>query len=193
MAMSRILHEFEASKTALRRYLSRFFARSQDIEDALQEVFVRAYSAEARGPILLPRAYLFRVAKHVSLNEIARRKTSATDSVEDFDDPDVVGSGNQPGLEQEVDGRRQLALFAKAVAALPGQCRKVLVLKKIEGLSQREIATRLGIAESTVEKHLAKALLLTRDFMVRHDASPVLDTSGAEPVAVRRLRTGEAE
>lgn len=191
--MSRILNEFEASKPALRRYLGRFFARSQDVEDHLQEVFVRAYAAEARGPILLPRAYLFRVAKHVSLNEIARRKNSATDSVEDFPDPDVVGSGTQPGVEQEVDGRRQLALFANAVAALPSQCRKVLVLKKIEGLSQREIANRLGIAESTVEKHLAKALLLTRDFMARRDASFGIDTSATEPPPVRRLRTGEAE
>jgi RNA polymerase sigma factor (sigma-70 family) len=191
--MSRILNEFEASKPALRRYLSRFFSRQQDVEDMMQEAFVRAYAAEARGPILMPRAYLFRVAKHVALNEVARRKNSATDSVEDFDDPDVVGSGNQPGVEQEVDGKRRLALFANAVAALPSQCRKVLVLKKIEGLSQREIATRLGIAESTVEKHLAKALLLTRDFMARHDASMAIDTSAAEPPAVRRLRTGEAE
>jgi RNA polymerase sigma factor (sigma-70 family) len=191
--MSRILIEFETGKTALRRYLGRFFARSQDVEDALQEVFVRAYAAEARGPILLPRAYLFRVAKHVALNEIARRKNSATDSVEDFPDPDVVGSGTQPGVEQEVDGRRRLALFANAVAALPSQCRKVLVLKKIEGLSQREIATRLGIAESTVEKHLAKALLLTRDFMAKRDATFAIDTSATEPTAIRRLRTGEAE
>ncbi len=191
--MSRILSEFESSKTALRRYLGRFFRRPQDVEDLLQETFVRAYAAEARGPILMPRAYLFRVAKHVSLNEIARRKNSDTHSVEDFDDPDVVGSGNQPGVEQEVDGRRQLALFANAVAALPSQCRKVLVLKKIEGLSQREIATRLGIAESTVEKHLAKALLLTRDFMARRDGSFALDASQPEPPAVRRLRTGEAE
>lgn len=191
--MSRILTEFESSKTALRRYLGRFFRRPPDVEDLLQETFVRAYAAEARGPILMPRAYLFRVAKHVSLNEIARRKNSDTHSVEDFDDPDVVGSGNQPGVEQEVDGRRQLALFANAVAALPSQCRKVLVLKKIEGLSQREIATRLGIAESTVEKHLAKALLLTRDFMARRDASFALDASQPEPPAVRRLRTGEAE
>ena len=74
--MSRILTEFEASKTALRRYLGRFFRRPQDVEDLLQETFVRAYAAEARGPILMPRAYLFRVAKHVSLNEIARRKNS---------------------------------------------------------------------------------------------------------------------
>ena len=191
--MSRILTEFEASKTALRRYLGRFFRRPQDVEDFLQETFVRAYAAEARGPILMPRAYLFRVAKHVSLNEIARRKNSATDSVEDFPDPDVVGSGTQPGVEQEVDGRRQLALFANAVAALPSQCRKVLVLKKIEGLSQREIATRLGIAESTVEKHLAKALLLTRDYMTRNTSPTSLDASLSEPSAVRRLRTGEAE
>ena len=191
--MSRILTEFEGSKTALRRYLGRFFRRPQDVEDLLQETFVRAYAAEARGPILMPRAYLFRVAKHVSLNEIARRKNSDTHSVEDFDDPDVVGSGNQPGVEQEVDGRRQLALFANAVAALPSQCRKVLVLKKIDGLSQREIATRLGIAESTVEKHLAKALLLTRDYMARNTSATSLDASMSEPPAVRRLRTGEAE
>ncbi len=191
--MSRILNEFEAGKPALRRYIARFFSRAQDIDDTLQETFVRAYAAETRGPILLPRAYLFRVAKHVALNEIARRKNSATESVEDFPDPDVVGSGTQPGVEQEVDGRRRLALFANAVAALPSQCRKVLVLKKIEGLSQREIAIRLGIAESTVEKHLAKALLLTRDYMARRDANIATESSVTEAAEIRRLRTGDAE
>jgi len=191
--MSRILSEFESSKPALRRYLSRFFSRTQDIEDSLQEVFVRAFAAEARGPILLPRAYLFRVAKHVSLNEIARRKNSATQSMEDFDDPAVVGSDTQTGVEQQVDGKRRLALFANAVAALPSQCRRVLVLKKIEGLSQREIAARLGISESTVEKHLAKALLLTRDFMARREPSTADTSSAQTAVNVRRLRAGEEE
>jgi RNA polymerase sigma-70 factor (ECF subfamily) len=191
--MSRVLNEFEGSKSALRRYLARYFTRSQDVDDMLQEVFVRAYAAEARQPILMPRAYMFRVAKHVALNELARRKNSATRSIEDFDDPDVVGSGNQPGVEQQVDSRRRLALFATAVASLPSQCRKVLVLKKIEGLPQREIAVRLGIAESTVEKHLAKALLLTRDFMARREPSFEDETSARASGAVRRLRSGETE
>lgn len=117
--MSRILAEFDASKPALRRYLGRFSRLPQDIEDQLQEVFVRAYAAEASSPILLPRAYLFLVAKHVALNELARRKNSATESVEDFPDPDVVGSGSQPGVEQEVDGRRRLTSFASAVCSAP--------------------------------------------------------------------------
>jgi RNA polymerase sigma factor (sigma-70 family) len=191
--MSSILHAFETDKAALRRYIGRFFSRPSDVDDLLQEVFLRAYAAETRGPILLPRAYLFRVAKHAALNELARRKNSATQSVEDFAEPDVVGSGNQPGVEQQVEGRRRLALFANAVAALPDQCRKVLVLKKVEGLSQREIAKRLGIAESTVEKHLAKGLLMTRDFMARHEDSSARSASPSETSAVLRLRPGEAE
>ena len=191
--MSAILSEFAASKPALRSYLRRFFSGVQDVEDMLQEVFLRAYSAEMRSPIVMPRAYLFRVAKHVALNELSRRKNSATQSVEDFAEPDVVGSGNQPGVEQQVEGRRRLTLFAQAVSALPDQCRKVLVLKKVEGLSQREIARRLGIAESTVEKHLAKGLLLTRDFMARHEAASAQAAFPAEAAAVRRLRPGDAE
>ncbi len=191
--MSGILNEYEASKPALRRYLGRFFARSQDVDDMLQEVFVRAYAMEAQRQILMPRAYLFRVAKHVALNEIARRKNSATDSVEDFEQPDVIGSDTQPGVEQLVDGKRRLALFANAVAALPSQCRKVLVMKKIEGLSQREIAERLGIAESTVEKHLAKALLLTRDYMARREQIDPGQAIPRETGTIRRLRAGDGE
>lgn len=191
--MSRLFNEFAASKPALRQYLRRFFTRSQDVEDALQEVFVRGFTAEMRGPILLPRAYLFRIAKHVALNEIARRKNSSTDAMEDFDQPDVVGSGNQTGVEQQVDGRRRLALFADAVASLPSQCRKVLVLKKIDGLSQRDIAARLGIAESTVEKHLARALLLTRDFMNRREHSENNPSPPEDMRTLRRLRSGESE
>jgi RNA polymerase sigma-70 factor (ECF subfamily) len=186
--MSAIFREFQANKAALRSYLSRYFRRAQDLDDLLHEVFLRAYAAEAQRPILMPKAYLFRTAKHLALNELARGRTAQTGAMEDFDNPDVLGSDMQPSVEQEVEGRRRLALFGRAVAALPEQCRKVLVLKKVEGLSQQEIARRLGIAESTVEKHLAKGLLLTRDYMARAE-----NTGGAIPLSPPRRKSGEAE
>jgi len=194
--MSAILREFIANEAAIKRLLARYFRKTQDVEDFAQEAFLRAYAAEAKRTILLPRAYLFRVAKHIALNELARRRTARTESLEDFPEPDVMGVDTQPGLEQEVSGRQQMALFARATASLPEQCRKVLLLKKIDGLSQREISQRLSIAESTVEKHLARGLLLVRDYMTKHETLPgPRDTTGRikdTPAAPRRLR-GDGE
>jgi RNA polymerase sigma-70 factor (ECF subfamily) len=58
--------------------------------------------------------------------------------------------------------RQELALLEAAIASLPDGCRAVLLLRKVELLSHREIAGRLGIAVSTVEKQHARALRLLR-------------------------------
>jgi RNA polymerase sigma factor (sigma-70 family) len=189
--MKGIQQEFAESKPQLRRYLARFLGPA-DVEDLLQEVFLRAYSAELKRPILMPRAYLFRIAKHAALNELARRRNSFATPIEEFSDPDVVGSGSQPDIEQDLEGRRRLALFSRAVASLPDQCRKVFVLRKVEGLSQAEIARRLGLAESTVEKHLAKGMLLTRDYMARAEAGGEPDAIARDLAASRRAHASDA-
>jgi len=191
-AMKGVQQEFAESKAELRRYIARFLG-TLDVDDILQEVFLRAYSAELKRPILMPRAYLFRIAKHASLNELARRRNSLATPIEDFPDPDVVGSGSQPGVEQDLEARRRVALFARAVAALPEQCRKAFVLRKVEGLSQAEIAHRLGLSESTVEKHLAKGMLLTRDFMMRSETGGEPEAIARDLAAARRARRSDSE
>ena len=64
----------------------------------------------------------------------------------------------QAGIEQQVARGQQMHRVLQAVNGLPPKCRDVFVLRMMEGLSQREIAERLSIAVSTVEKHLARGL-----------------------------------
>ena len=77
-------------------------------------------------------------------------------------DRTVAELGSTRSAEKELTARQELALLEHAIAQLPAGCRTVLLLRKVELLSHREIADRLGIAVSTVEKQHARALRLLR-------------------------------
>lgn len=77
--------------------------------------------------------------------------------------------------------QRDFEGFCRAAAALPPQCRQVLVLRKVYGLSQREVAVHLDISVSTVEKHLAKALVRCGGYLdaLHPDETSVLAKAGS--------------
>jgi len=164
-AMSRILEVYKGHKAALKQYLRRFVARAEDIEDIAQEAFLRAYAAESIREIQSPKAFLFKVAKNVALNERARRSNASTVPLEDFGETDVLYDTGQVTVEDQVEGRERLQMFARAVAELPPQCARVFLMRKVYGLSCKEIALRLEISESTVEKHAALGLLRCSNYM----------------------------
>jgi RNA polymerase sigma-70 factor (ECF subfamily) len=147
---------FVGLKRELQRLVRRF-VRPADIEDIVQETFVRAFEAERERPIRHPRAFMLQTAKNLALNHLARSDQKLVDSMEDFVDS-AVFSGSD-GLDVQLDSRERFHAFCRAVRDLPLQCRRAFILKKVYGLSQREIAEYLGIAESTVEKHVAKGML----------------------------------
>jgi len=162
--MSRILEVYKGNKTALKRYLRRFVARAEDVEDIAQEAFLRAFAAESMGEIQSPKAFLFKVAKNVALNERARQSHVTTVPLEDFGETNVLYN-SQVTVEDQVEGRERLQLFARAVAELPPQCARVFLMRKVYGLTCKEIALRLEISESTVEKHAALGLLRCSNYM----------------------------
>lgn len=146
--MSKILKSFEKNKRALKSCLGRFFKEPQDIEDMMQEVFLRAFAMELNVEIRFPKSFLFRVAKNTAINEIERRSKNTALHGEDFFDPDASININAPTAEEEIESRRKLELFVKAVALMPPACRKVFIMRNIDGLKVKDIARRMNISVS---------------------------------------------
>lgn len=149
----------------IRRVLARTVARivkRTDVEDILQEAFVRSYEAGQRSDIRDARAFLMRTATNLALNHIARREHQTTGPLEDLAADEMPAAMEVP-LEAQIDSDRQFLAFCRAVGGLPEQCRRAFIMRKIYGMSQQEIAAELCISESTVEKHIAKGLLLCRE------------------------------
>jgi RNA polymerase sigma factor (sigma-70 family) len=162
---------FVAHQSGLLRFISRFFTRPQDIEDVAQEAYLRAIDAEASGEtVRAPKAFLFRIAKHVALNELARKSRLLTEYIEDSVAENVLDK--VPTVDEQLMGQEKLALFCRAVASLPAQCRKAFLMRKVYGMSHKDIAEQLGISRSTVEKHIASGLLRCSAYM-REGGYPV--------------------
>jgi RNA polymerase sigma-70 factor (ECF subfamily) len=157
--MSQILKAYLENEKGLRKYVSRLCARPQDVDDLLQETFLKGFASELKVDITHPKAFLFKVATNLALMDRRKKKAKPAEFLEDFGGSDIVLDESQIAADSWIDGRRKLALFAKAVAHLTPQCRRAFLLRRIEGLQYKQIADRMNISVSAVEKHVANGLL----------------------------------
>lgn len=158
-----VLSVFLEIETALRQYLKRFLVRKQDIEDIVQETFIRSYNAEKRQEIQSHRTFLFKVAKNLALSELARKSNRLATYMEDSALSEVLD--DRADVEENVSRQEELHLYINAMRSLPAQCQKVFVMCKVYGFSHKEIASELNISVSTVEKHLVKGLKRCHKYM----------------------------
>ena len=150
---------YRATLTPLRRYLARLLGNSTEAQDVAHDAYLRVYPKVQDQSAQCPEAVLYATARRLAINKLKRR------SIAPFV-PAVGGiesaASSAPGVAEEVMARQELKYLEQAIAQLPEGCRAVLLLRKIELLSHQEIAHRLGIAVSTVEKQHARALRLLR-------------------------------
>ena len=171
--MSTVLEAYLQNETALKRYLRRFTKSREAADDLAQEAFLRAFAAESGHLIDTPKPFLFKVAKNLALNELARQSSMAVEPLGDFEGLEVLEDSSQVAVDDVVDSRERIRLLARAIAALPPQCAKVFILRKMQGLPQKEIAVRLNISVRTVENHVALGLSRCRAFIRDHGGAPV--------------------
>jgi RNA polymerase sigma-70 factor (ECF subfamily) len=158
-------------RTFLKRFLSRFLSSPEDIEDVVQETFLRAYNAESQGAdIHSPKAFLFQIARTLAFKELGKRSRLIISYIEDLAATEIICE--ESSVEDRVAERERLAVFCKAAAGLPLQCRRAFLLRKVYGFSQKEISREMNISVSTVEKHLATGLIRCSAYMAAHGYAP---------------------
>lgn len=163
------LNQVFCHRPMLQQYLRRYLDSGEDIDDVIQDTYLRIYGIQDYTTVESPKALLITIARNLAIELGRRRVSRATDAVADFDALGV--SSNDPQLEEQLDARRRFEAFCSAVDSLPPICRRVFVLRKVYKLSQAEISAVLGISQSTVEKHVAKGLVRCRDHLREHDLS----------------------
>jgi RNA polymerase sigma factor (sigma-70 family) len=145
---------YQRYRHELVNYLFRMVNCYETAQDLVQEsylVLARTASVEA---INQPRGFLYRTASNLALDHLRHNKVVLRHV-------EVVAANDEPvqaSTETEISKAQWRALLNAAIAELPPRCRDAFILHKIHGLSYREVAERLAISESAVEKHIAKGL-----------------------------------
>lgn len=161
---------------ALRSGLARFLMRivpPREVEDIVQETYVRVCQIDKGDrEIGEPRAFMYKTARNLALDYLKRAETRLVAGSEEVLDELVEPWAAQVDETfDKVASDQEFSLFCKAVRELPLQCRRIFVLKKVYGYSQREIAKQLNISENTVETQIAVGLKRCTYFMQQHDKS----------------------
>ncbi|MBS0575464.1 MAG: sigma-70 family RNA polymerase sigma factor [Proteobacteria bacterium] len=178
------VEEILVHEEALTRFLYRHWPQRDELHDLRQELYARVYEAAGKALPTQPKAFLFASARHLMADRIRRSKVVSIEPMGDFEHSHVLVDEISP--ERWFSGRQALRRLSAALDRLPRRCREVVWLRRVEDLSQKEVAVRLGISEKVVEKHIAKGMRLLADALFGGGAGvPAGDADGADARATR--------
>lgn len=166
MWFAEAVHPFEPM---LRAWLLRRYAAAADVDDIVQEAYARLLRARERGDVHSPKAFLFATARNLALDHLRHEAVGGTRCLVESDALDVMDEARE--IPETVALNQELALLHEAIQSLPERCREIFTLRKIHGLSQKEIGARLRISERTVSAQLTIGLHKCTEFFARHHYS----------------------
>lgn len=148
--------EFCSHEPLLRSWLRSQCPERSDVDDVIQESYLRIWRARTAEPIRSTKAFLFRVARNVMIDLLRRNRNSPFESQADLAALPVADECPDPVECLTANEKRQL--LADAIAALPPRGRELMLLCRVHGLTHREAGEQLGIATKTVDEHISRGL-----------------------------------
>jgi len=171
---SSLVESFKRHEKALRYYISSFFITPQDIEDITQETFLRTFKSDIQDKVIKPKSFMFRVAKNLIMSEYRRSSYKLTDYIED------IGREAEPldvsNIENDFEVQRKLGLFCEALAGLSEKCRRIIIMRKVYGLSIKDISRRLDMSTSAINWNIAKGMTHCDNLIERNEKSASMNS-----------------
>ena len=154
---------FVQEESRLKRMIRRITGCASLAEDVVQDTFVNLSKHELTAQ---DRGLLVQTAKNLAIDRIRqdRRRRDALAALR----PEQITSA-QPSQEAACADRQAMQDFLQALGGLPERTQRAFLLSKLDGLSYAEIAGRLGVSVSTVEKDIMSALLFCREWRKNRD------------------------
>jgi RNA polymerase sigma-70 factor (ECF subfamily) len=150
----------------LRAWLKSRFPTETDVDDILQEACLRVLQARQKAAMQSPKAFLYATARNLALDRARRRNVVRFDALADADALSVLDE--REGIPETIARNQELELLTAAIQALPDRCRRIFTLRKVYGLSQSEIAHRLGVSEHTISAQLTIGVRKCTQIMDRY-------------------------
>ena len=148
---------------ALRSWLRARFPSLPDSDDVIQETYVRLFRSRSCERITNAKSYLFSTARNLSVDLLRRRQVAPTVSITDSERSAVVEEGTS--VADTVSSAQEVEILLSAIDALPDRCRTIMMMQKLQGLSNAEIAAQLNLSVNTVNAQLVIGLARCRAYL----------------------------
>jgi RNA polymerase sigma-70 factor (ECF subfamily) len=151
----------------LRAFLTQQTRSLDDAEDLVQEIFLRLWRMGARNEIRSPKSFAFKMACNLVKDRSRRTYTRMMRNAVPAADVQLSDMG-QGEPSNVVECLQTLALIAEAIEQLRPSTREAFLLYRLEAYSQPQVAARMGISVSMVEKHVSQAAAALRSAGFAH-------------------------
>lgn len=167
------------------RELLNFIARKVNDRDAAadlaQESYARVIAMQRSGELVAdPRALLYRVARNLLIDNHRRANVREHEDLAAVAEPEHLQAPVHEQPEQAYVSAQALEAYAAAIESLPPRAREAFILHVFEELPQAEVAKRMGISRSMVEKHIVRGMLACRQCARQLEGHPNDGTNDAQ-------------
>ena len=160
-----VAHNIVPHEARVRAELRRSLVNEHDIDDLINDAYLKLSNVSTTDHFDRPLSYFLRIVRNLHVDRLRRARIVRIEAATENMLANVLDES--PSSERIAEARQELERVHRAIATLPERCREIFRLRKIEGLSQRDIATKIGVSENVVEGDVAKGLRLVSAAMRR--------------------------